>query len=476
MLKNRYSFASVILIVIILFIYLFGHNDIYIQNAITLEPATDFGVEISIWRILFEPILGVMLFLLRSQAWLAEPFYMFVWFFVVYLLYSVYYTFRIAESNKIVVFLRKMLLAPAFLIFYIAFILIIVVAPLPANRIVNNAENTILVNTHSHSDYSHDGLISQENLRKWHKRNNFDAFFITDHGHHKNTLEYVNYLKEKDDTDLPVVMVGEEYSGSNHITILGLDRDFDTKGYSDARAIDSAHAQNGVAITAHWFQGERNSLEYYRDQGVDGFEIEKQGKHITYNRDTYASIKSFASENNLIMNGAVDYHGHGEACFVWNAFEIPGWNDLNYEEKEESILSVIRNREQDKLKVLIYRDREYYYSDYLWFSPVLNFYSYFRSLNFYQILSWIVWIIVMNFMMRNVKITSYSFTNSVLIKSLFLSLFILLLGLNYRLRIPGVSPPNEIYEEYSNIMLILGFTAILYFVVVLFYNIRKTKS
>jgi len=215
--------------------------------------------------------------------------------------------------------------------------------PLPNNTIVNNAENTILVNTHSHTEFSHDGLISQEGLWEWHKRNGFDAFFITDHNNHDYTYDFVQAQRNNKFPNEPLVMCGEEFSGSNHLSMLGLKAKFSTKGFSDSTAINLTHAGRGTVIVNHWFDGEQMSLEYYKNLGVDGFEIENTALERTYNRKVYQKIKTFCESHNLVMNGGVDFHGYGNACSLWNAFEIPGWQNLDPASKEAAILEIIKN-------------------------------------------------------------------------------------------------------------------------------------
>ena len=250
---------------------------------------------------------------------------------------------------------------------------------MPNNTIVNNSPDAVLVSTHSHSEFSHDGLISQKGLWEWHKRNNFDAFFITDHGNHAKTFELAEKQQKNKFPQKPMIMTGEEFSGTNHMSLLGIKNYFVTKGLNDKEVIDTTHFYNGVVLINHWFEDKHNSLEYYKNLDVEGFEIENVAKELYYDRSLYQKIKKFCETNNLIMVGGLDFHGYGRSCSIWNAFEIPDWEKLNYIEKEEEIIKIIRDREQNKLKVLIYKDRPFYTQTNLIVSPlrtVFNYYYY----------------------------------------------------------------------------------------------------
>jgi len=91
------------------------------------------------------------------------------------------------------------------------------------------------------------------------------------------------------------MMVGEEFSGSNHMTLLGLKRNFITRGLNDQQVIDSTHNDKGIVIVAHWFDGERESIPFFLDMGVDGFEIANQASELSYERRVFKAIKEACS-------------------------------------------------------------------------------------------------------------------------------------------------------------------------------------
>jgi len=227
---------------------------------------------------------------------------------------------------------------------------------------------------------------------RWHKRNGFDAFFITDHNNHLKTLEFVQAQKAGKIPESPLVFCGEEYSGSNHITLLGLQRDFKTKDMADSTAIDSAHANGGVGIIAHWFADEHRTIQYYIDCGADGFEIANQAEGLSYSRRIFREIVEKCRENGLIMVGACDYHGYGSAAFTWNALQIPGWQNQADGQKRSSVMNIFRRHEENKIKVLVYRDRYVFPRKLVFLSPIFNL-GYFRTLGIWQIISWAFWML-----------------------------------------------------------------------------------
>ena len=477
--KKDIIFSSTIIIVIILIATLF-HYPVHFEDALTNSSLTGYDVSISIWRILFEPIIGLLLFFNRALYALDEFPSLLVWILAIFIIYSIAKVFMLREKKGKFI-LSQIINIPILVGLWFTLFVILIFIPLPNNTIINNSSNKILVTTHSHTEYSHDGLISQKGLWEWHRRNGFDAFFITDHNNHNHTLDFVNAQRNNKFPIEPLVMCGEEFSGSNHLSLLGLKRKFSTKGFADSTAIDSVRASNGAVIVNHWFDGEHKTLEYYRDLGVDGFEIANSATDRSYNRKIYKKIKSFCQANGLIMNGGLDFHGYGNVCSIWNAFDIPGWHKLSLDAKEEAILSIIKSRDQSKLTVIIYKDRPYYSKDNLFFSPIITFLNYFRTLNFYQVLSWIFWILFLLILKIKVydnnefakQINLNTFISVVAVIS---SLFFLMLGLKYFLAIRDVTNFTEMYAEYSQTLFYIGGTFLIYSGLVMFFRMRKINK
>ncbi len=483
--NKQFKYFTGILIVSIITISGLFHFPIHITEALTLETLPEYDFHISIWRILFEPILGLMLFFNRGIYAIEEMQYGLYWVLIIFIVYSII-NFIISKdySVKKKFIINQLVNLPLVIILWFAFfVAILFMSPyLPSNTIINNSPNTILVTTHSHSQFSHDGLISQENLWKWHKRNGFDAFFITDHNTNHNTMDFV-YAQRNNEFPLePLVMGGEEFSGTNHLSLLGLKRKLDTQGLSDTVVIDSIRANNGVVIVNHWFDGEHMTLEYYKNLGVDGFEIENSAAETSYNREQYRKIKDFCESNNLIMNGGVDFHGYGNVCTIWNAMEIPGWHNLNPVDKEEAILNVIRTRDQSKLKVLMYTDRPYYTDEHLFWSPIFTIFNYFRTLNVFQVLSWIFWILLIVFIKLKIsekeELKNQITTNKLMpVLGVISAVYMLILSGVYYTEIAKVAgSENDIYVEYSMILLYSGIAFMTYSGIVIWSRVFRKKT
>jgi len=432
----------------VLGINILAHIPIQIINAVTLEPEPLFSIHINWVRIVLEPLTGFLLFLLRTGKPLDDFMIFCIWLFVII---GIAYFIKMRDEPLLKPLKYWMLSIPAIAGVALFILVWLIFWPLPSNRIVNHSENIILFNSHAHSHYSHDGLMTPEELMKWHEKNGFDAFFITEHNHNPTTLELVHKQETNEIPKSPHLIAGIEFSGSNHLLLLGLTDTLITFGKKDAFIINEAHKQGALVVVAHWFDGQRKSLEYYIDSDVDGFEIANQNL-IAYPAEIHDQIVMLCKENHLFLLSNADYHGYGPTCNTWNALEIPRWRELNHREKTEAILKGLK---EGKTKTLFYQDRSNEIRSSLWTSPFYHLMNYFRGLNGYQLLSWFGW----GLLLISIKI---KWRPLFLIRWIpfFTGMALLIQGRILFSRVEAVLGTNEIYLEYGNLLTYAGFALV----------------
>jgi hypothetical protein len=237
------------------------------------------------------------------------------------------------------------------------------------------------------------------------------------------------------------------------------------------------HKYGGAVIINHWFDGKGNDKEFYKDLGADGFEIENVGKELYYDRAIFKDLKEFCEDNKLLMIGGLDFHGYGRACGIWNAFKIPNWHQMNPDKKEKSILEIIRNRDQSKVKVLMYQDRPFYIEENLLFQPFITLVNYFRTLNFFQVLSWAVWLVLFQLLWNYRKDHFIPMHKRMALTGLASALFLVALGLYYMVRGNAVKGYSKVFAEYSSMLLTIGAVFMIYSLLIVYVRFfRKLKA
>ena len=150
-------------ILVIAFLALFFHLDIHIIDALTLKTVPEYGIHIPILRIIFEPILGLLLYLNRAIYPLQELPITLLWILVFYISLSLIKIFKVAAvPYRRQTALRFLGNIPLLIGICFSVFIVILFIRLPNNTIVNNTSDEILVTSHAHTEYSHDGFIGIE--------------------------------------------------------------------------------------------------------------------------------------------------------------------------------------------------------------------------------------------------------------------------------------------------------------------------
>jgi hypothetical protein len=182
-----------------------------------------------------------------------------------------------------------------------------------------------------------------------------------------------------------------------------------------------------------------------------------------------------------MLIGAADYHGYGSTCFVWTAINIPGWHQMGYDQKTESILDVFRRKGISKIKVLLYNDRKVFDREQIFLSPVFTIMSYFRTMDFWQVLSWLIWLFLLRYIILQLfysnKFEHLNLRSRPVLGGLALisSLYMLILGFRLINKSQHFSDYNDIYLEYGTIMLWSGAGFLIYLMVLIIFEIGRMR-
>ncbi|MBE9519368.1 MAG: hypothetical protein IMY68_12385, partial [Bacteroidetes bacterium] len=210
----------------------------------------------------------------------------------------------------------------------------------------------------------------------------------------------------------------------------------------------------------------------------DGFEIANQGSGLKYEQRIFSAITEACISNGLIMAGVVDYHGYGSSCFVWNALEIPGWHQMESEQKRESIMQVLRQKDMSRIRVLLYHDRKVFDRSLVLLSPLYTLVNYFRTLKGLQVLSWFLWLIILAILRNRLanRLKGNVFLRTMQSLALASSIFLLTNGILLNLKARRLTEYNDIYAEYSTILLWCGAGFLIYSFILIFIELKKIRK
>lgn len=363
---------------------------------------------------ILEPFVGIAYYFLRFYNMKLQVLSWILWivFFDILIVFIVLHK-GLIQSIK-VIFIS--------LLFFLVFVSYLIFFPLPKYRVESRKPVFCLVDLQSHTEYSHDGLAAPEDNIKWHIDHGFDGWFITDHDLIDGAKHAKKIALQKK------VFTGEEIRDKygNALLIFGLDESVSEYVGKETKEISKVvHEKGGAVLVGHWWGQRGSELSVLKRAGVDGFEIYGHtSKPLT--RETQLKIIKFCRKNSLVMTGGSNWHGLGAMNDVWTSIEIPGWQKLDMHGLEEKIVRIIRNREIEKLNVIVLSKSEPLTNLRFIFEPFVGLYLYFTGLTLKQLLIWIFWIVIFSICARvysnlphpaglKIKLVIYLFVSIVMI-------------------------------------------------------------
>jgi len=351
-------------------------------HALSLEPLQGFIVKISPLSSILEPFVGLPTYLASVQNPVLQGISVIIWIAAVYILWQALFRKPIALWQGI----RRLVLL---IVIGCCIVFYMLLAPFPAVRLVPQDKDMILIDLHSHTYFSYDGLASPEENAMWHIKHNFSAWFITDHWKVHNSEFLENLSRATPFTT--VVLGGEEVSdnSANWFVVLGGNTSFSgSRWLAPKELIARAHSERGIVIAARWWKM-YTPLKDLIAAGVDGFEAVNAG-HPSLSNAKRLDLLRVSRTYPLIILSSSDWHGWGNFCWTWNALKIPGWQNMTNEEKRAAIFSALKDKKPEILPIL-YGRKELQGKWRIIFSPFICCFYYFSSLKIFGLLSWIVW-------------------------------------------------------------------------------------
>ncbi len=439
----KQPFRKLILFLVLLFLlFLIPTSRLRPTDGVTGLPAEGYRIKVPLTAYILEPLVGTSQYFWRFIDFRFQALSWLAWVILLYFFLGLRKKANIFQRIK---GLFKVLISFVLVCFFIA------LTPLPKYSLQPESLEEILVDLHSHTTYSHEGIATPEQNIRWHLDHGFHAWAITDH---PRTLKGAREAKEEAKEKYPqaVIITGQEVKcykgkGGENFLLLGIDEVVDERKYGReiARITDFVHEKyKGAVIVPHWWRKRFHTLEELTNSGVDGFEIYTTCV-LGPKESIREAIRDACRENNLIMLGASNWHGWGSASCIWTSIHIGDWPNLSREEKEEAILDALRHRKTNQFKVIVYDRIEPRNEVRYLFEPFVGAFYYFSGLDDFQLLSWIIWSIIFYSLLCLIKIKPVILNLMVIgMALLFFSRGMIFLSLWVR------------YLEYNEILLALG--------------------
>lgn len=269
--------------------------------------------------------------------------------------------------------------------------------------------DVVVADLHSHSLHSHDGVISaRENLR-WHQQRGYDVVAFTDHVNAQGP--FVAYRPKGE--GLPAVIHGIEiptyYGAHFYFTALGMDKDTPLPNglawregakaplppaslppyiWYIKRFIKTVHQHHGVVITVALHLDVADVVALTK-AGVDGFEYINSG-HEPLPESVRQALLTAQRTKGVVLLASNDWHGWTGALNAWTLF-TPS-SDKRSLTPKDIVLDALRQHDTSHIIPAV----SYPVHVMTWFeivmAPFTSIFLYAKTLSFWQLLSWWVWV------------------------------------------------------------------------------------
>lgn len=358
--------------------------------------------------------------------------------------------------------LRNILLA---ICGFVVFVLYTVFVPLPTNQLKTSNPDYLVVDPHSHTHNSWDGLPTIKENIAWHQNKGFDVLFITEHDKLLPENELNNDTKN-------IVFPGIEINREGtHYLMLGTTDWNKIKNIAETSEMMTAvHDQGGIVIVAEYWHDKAEKIEHLVNYGVDGFEIVNGGfPYITefYRKTILDTCKKYG----LTLWASSDWHGWTNFTNYWNIIYIPGWRTLSTDAKTRLFMSTLNQQNSDIVTPIIYKQKQLKSFLRVLFEPFFDVYYYFSGLNWLQTLSWILWFCGIYFLYKSENLVLFRRT-IFCVSGLALAGFFIFKGFGYY-QYGKILVENKVLLNVSYTLFVTG---ILLIVLMIWNFIRSLRS
>ncbi len=275
--------------------------------------------------------------------------------------------------------------------------------PRPMSALIAADAEIVLVDFHSHTNYSHDAnkFYDAEDNRWWHEHAGFNAAFITDHKSYSGIKE-AKLRNSSRARDGVLLLDGiEAYHQTGHVMALcATERNADEHSY-EWRPVAGVQSACPPLLVQALPGPIEDSAAIFKQRRISAIELH-DGAPLGLEEIKFRSaLLRKAEETNIALVSGSDNHGWAYAAIAWSALRISNWQEMNADELAIAITTLIRNRGFAAVQVI---ERNMLLpastvTEHLTM-PVRLVWHMFRTISLAEALSWLVWSWLLYFVFR----------------------------------------------------------------------------
>jgi hypothetical protein len=227
--------------------------------------------------------------------------------------------------------------------------------PRPMASLATTDGSVIVIDFHSHTQYSHDGRSgwSEDDVRAWHRAAGFDVAYVTDHATYEGAERGIAGNPAEAGEGTMLLQGLEAFYKGEHVNVLGAGRRY--KGLTDSTLKDVDPEALALAsilratspVLIETVPGKLGVVPSIADSptnvGVSAIEIvDGSPRGLSQTRKERARIVALADSLNLALVTGSDNHGYGHAAPGWTLLRLSGWRGMRTDSLSAQIEQVLR--------------------------------------------------------------------------------------------------------------------------------------
>lgn len=263
--------------------------------------------------------------------------------------------------------------------------------------------NALIVDLHSHTYGSHDGLVSPAQNLAWHTAAGYNVVAVTEHRYPAGAFSTQTYARHAT-TPQPTVIAGQELGFLYQreylpLLLLGLQADYvesaNLGADSLADYVEFIRTEQRGATLAMGFTLAAPQAQVLADAGIDGFEIANYG-HPNIPVKVRQAILEAAHSHGLALVATSDWHGCGGTARTWTVIHTTSpIASLSPQQKSDLVVQKLRERHSPDIIPVVAGKLGPASWPRAVFSPFAESFRYAAELSPPQVLAWWLWSAIM---------------------------------------------------------------------------------
>ena len=268
--------------------------------------------------------------------------------------FVVFAVWRVLRSIRTPLTWRGHALALAiFVVSIIALYAAAALLPRPIASLESDNANILRVDFHSHTDASHDGRMSVQDNRAWHRQAGFNVAYITDHATVAAAERGMATNPQRAGEDVTLLQSIEVSWSGEHVSIPSAQRTYGGLLTANLRDVDPEALRLGSLIPNRepvviWHHprdlGRLRPAEGPGTPGIRAIEIVNGAPdNMDHVRPKRQQIIALARQHSLALVTGSDNHGWGRAAPGWTLMRIFNWRGMTPDALATQIEAMLRS-------------------------------------------------------------------------------------------------------------------------------------